>query len=356
MPTHGEVLAGPVPRAERSSGLARGAAAGTGQARPALPSTTALRVFESAARHLTCTGAADELFLSQSAVSKQIRTLEESLGVTLFVRLNRGLVLTELGRAYLDEVRPILGMLRAASARLAERGSGPRTLTLRVLVTLGDRWLLPRFADFARRHPDIHVQFASFLPRGQQEQLEPDGEFRAGDGVWPGFVADYLFGRQLVLVAAPALLRRHGAIERPADLARFPKLVHFQAAQAWADFGQACGCGWAGEAAPMTRYEFYSTLIRGAVAGLGLALVPRALVHEELVRGELVNPGALEFMHRTGYYFVVPERKQHDGALAAMRAWLIEQAARTRHEHREPELAQAQAQAQAQASPRRSGC
>lgn len=337
MRTHGQALADPMSQTPRPGGPQPG----FGQARPALPSTTALRVFDAAARHLTCTGAADELFLSQSAVSKQIRALEESLGVTLFVRLNRGLVLTELGRVYLDEVRPILAMLQSASARLSERGNAPRTLTLRVLVTLGDRWLLPRFADFARRHPGIHVQFASFLPREKQERLEPDGEFRAGDGVWPGFVADYLFGRRLVLVAAPSLLRRLGAIERPADTSAFPKLVHFQSPGVWADFRQAFGCGAAGEAGPpMTRYEFYSTLIRGAVAGLGLALVPRALVHEELLRGELVNPGAMEFMHRTGYYFVVPEHKQHDGALAAMRAWLIEQAALTREEHREPALAE----------------
>lgn len=304
--------------------------------RAVIPSTTALRVFEAAARHLTCTGAADELFLTQSAVSKQIRSLEATLGVTLFIRVNRGLVLTESGRSYLEELRPLLSQLAAASARVSMRPTDPSTLTLRVLAAVGDRWLLPRFASFAQRHPDIHVQFTGFLSRDQQEQVEPDGEFRCGDGVWPGCLADYLFGRQMVLVASTGLLRQRGGIAQPADVAGFPKLVHFQVSQAWGEFAEAVGVDLAGDA-PMMRYEFYSTLIRGALTGLGLALVPRALVQEELARGELVNPAALGMVGRMGYYFVIRKHKQYDPVLAAMRSWLIEQAAQTRLENQEPE-------------------
>jgi LysR family glycine cleavage system transcriptional activator len=299
-----------------------------------LPSTTALKVFEAAARHLTCTGAADELFLTQGAVSKQIRTLEECLGITLFVRINRGLVLTELGRIYLNEIRPVLAALRAAAVKINSHSISQRTLTLRISATLGDRWLLPRFGRFVEKHPHINVQFTGFLSRDKQDQIEPDGEFRGGEGNWPGFVTDYLFGRPLVLVAAPSLLQRHRPIEKAEDILGFPKLMHYQAPTVWAEFCESLGFELP-ETGAVSRCEFYSTLIRGAVSGLGLAVVPRVWVQEELSRGELINPLALNYHYRVGYYFIVPERKQHDPALAAMRAWLIEEAAQTRQECKE---------------------
>lgn len=296
-----------------------------------LPSTVALRVFEAAARHLTCTGAADELFMTQGAVSKQIRALEESLGVTLFTRLNRGLALTATGSRYLEDIRPGLAILQQASAQLARGLAARHTLTLRVSAIVGDRWLLPRFADFAQKHPGIGVQFTGFLSSDRMERVEPDGDFCATGSLRPGFTADYLFGRRLVLVAAPALLQRHGDIRGAADLARFPKLMHFEAPQAWASFCAAHGLD-APPPAHMTRHEFYSTLINAAVFGLGLALVPKVWVREELARGLLVNPLALDHAHTAGYHFVHPRRGRGDPALAALRDWLVEQSASTRRE------------------------
>jgi LysR family transcriptional regulator, glycine cleavage system transcriptional activator len=296
-----------------------------GSERAIFPSTMALRVFEAAARHLTCTGSADELFLTQSAVSKQIRTLETMLGVTLFVRVNRGLVLTDAGRAYLEDVRPLLAQLATASARAAQRPSDPSTLTLRIAAIVGDRWLLPRFPSFAQAHPLIHVQFTSLLSKDGREQSLTDGEFRFGDGAWPGFVADYLFGRELLLVGSPALVQSLPPLQSPADALRCPLLQHFQVPQAWAEYVQAHRLP-TPEAPRVTRYEFYSTLLKAASAGMGLALVPRVFVQEELARGELVNPMACGVKSRLGYYFVSAEHRQTDPALATLRAWLLDQA------------------------------
>lgn len=307
----------------------------TSEPRVVLPSTTSLRVFEAAARHLTCTGAGNELFMTQSAVSKQIRALEDSLGLTLFVRLNRGLVLTEIGQVYLNEIRPVLSLLRTASVKATLHGTTQRMLTLRVLSVLGDRWLLPKFGAFAEKHPHISVQFTGFLSRDRQDQMQPDGEFLAGDGSpWPGHVADYLFGRHMVLVGAPSLLERKGWIRHPSDLLNFPRLTHYRVAMVWADVFTRLGLELPQDSLVM-RYEFYSTLVHGAVAGLGLAMVPLVWVWEELSRGELVNPLALSHEHHIGYYFVIPESKQHDPALAALRAWLIEEAAHTRQHCKE---------------------
>lgn len=292
---------------------------------PLIPSTTALRVFEAAARHGSFTEAAEELFLTQSAVSKQIKSLEDALGVALFVRINRGLVLTEPGRWYLDDVRPALQLLEAATVKLATRRSSRATLTLRILAIVGDRWLLPRFNRFAQAHPELDVQFTSLLSRDGQDQAQADGEFRFGEGSWPGCEADYLFGRELVLVAAPALLARLGNLQHAWEVLRFPLLQHFQVPHAWQEFFAAHGV--VQEAAPqVVRYEFYSTIIGAAVNGMGLALVPRVFLLDELQRGTLVNPMAAGAVGRSGYYFVFPQHKQTDPALAALRAWLIDEA------------------------------
>jgi LysR family transcriptional regulator, glycine cleavage system transcriptional activator len=292
---------------------------------PLIPSTTALRVFEAAARHGSFTEAAEELFLTQSAVSKQIKSLEDALGVALFVRINRGLVLTELGRWYLDDVRPALQQLEAATVKLATRRASRTTLTLRIVAIVGDRWLLPRFSRFAQAHPELDVQFTSLLSRDGQDQAQADGEFRFGEGSWPGCAADYLFGRELLLVAAPALLAKLGNLQQAWEVLRFPLLQHFQVPHAWQEFFDAHGV--VPETAPqIVRYEFYSTIIGAAVNGMGLALVPRVFLLDELQRGTLVNPMAAGVIGRSGYYFVFPQHKQADPALAALRAWLIEEA------------------------------
>ena len=297
-------------------------------ARVTIPSTTALRVFEAASRHLTMTGAADELFLTQSAVSKQIRALEETLGVNLFVRINRGLVLTDLGRIYLDDIRPLLVQLAAASAHVAMRPVDPTTLTLRILAIVGDRWLLPRFSSFAEANPLINVQFTSLLSKDGKDQALTDGEFRFGDGVWPGFVADYLFGREMLLVAAPKYLQSLPELRGPDSIVKCHLLQHFQAPMAWDEYAAAHQIV-VPEPRKVTRYEFYSTLLKAAVAGMGMALVPKVFVSEELSRGELVNPLASGVVSRYGYYFLTAEHRQTDPAVATMRAWLLEQADET---------------------------
>lgn len=296
--------------------------------RNVIPSTTALRTFVAAARHLTFTGAADELFLTQSAVSKQIRTLEESLGVTLFVRVNRGLVLTQLGRIYLDEVSPLLTQLAIASGKLSTLSTAPSSLTLRISAILGDRWLLPRFPRFAQSHADVDVQFTSLLSRDRTQETEPDGAFMYGEGVWPGCISDYLFGRRMVLVASPSLLDRIPLTSLDA-ITQCPLLKHFEVPYAWDEF-----CSEHGLALPQQihfiRYEFYSTMLKAAIAGMGMALVPIVYAQEELQRGELVNPLQLGCTSKYGYYFVLPERRQNDPALAVFRSWLLQEAQETR--------------------------
>ncbi|MCJ0765902.1 LysR substrate-binding domain-containing protein [Variovorax terrae] len=301
-------------------------------ARIHIPSTTMLRIFESTARHLSVTRAADEMFLTQSAISKQIKALEDQLGRTLFIRLNRGLALTSVGESYYREIAPLLVGLERATERVVDCASVSK-LTLHVFATLGERWLLERFPSFAERHPDIEVRFTAMLSSDGARQSEIDGEFRFGNGLWQGHEADYLFGREMLLVASPSLLKRVGDLRTPFDLMRYPWLQHFQVPHAWDELIEStpelAAATKAGPAPQASMYEFYNVLIRAAIAGLGLALVPRVWVRNELASGELVNPLCLGVSSKYGYYFVVPEHKVELSSVQAFRLWLREEARHT---------------------------
>lgn len=301
------------------------------------PSTTMLRVFESTARHLSFTRAGDELCLTQSAISKQIKGLEDQLGRTLFVRVHRGLALTPAGESYYHDIAPLLAAMERATERLVDSHDVTR-LTLYVFVSLGERWLIDRLHTFVEAHADIEIQLTAMLSSDGKRQSETDGEFRFGVGTWPGCVADYLFGREMVLVASPTLLARHGGIASSLDVLRFPWLQHFQVPHAWNELIESLPeLAAAARTRPVPQasmYEYYNVLIRAAVVGMGLALVPRVWVSQELASGQLVNPLGLGLVSRYGYYFVVPEHKSESPAVAAFRRWLLEEAQRTQEELR----------------------
>jgi len=287
-----------------------------------LPSITSLRVFEACGRLESCTRAAEELAMTAGAVSKQLKALETTLGLQLFVRSSQGLLRTPAGSSYLGSAQAILTQLEAASTRAHAAASHRRALTLHVLPTLADKWLLPRYAEFAQAHPDIDVQFTNLLA-GDGTQTPADASFRFGHGIWPGHDALYLTGRELRLVASPALLEREGALKSARDVLRFSLLQHFELPNAWREFFSQQGLR-PKALPPSVRYGFYSVLIRGALTGMGLALVPSVLVAEELRSGALVQPLSLGCVGRSGYYLVWPRERRTDPVLKAFRDWVAQ--------------------------------
>jgi LysR family transcriptional regulator, glycine cleavage system transcriptional activator len=286
-----------------------------------LPSSiTSLRVLVAIAEHGTASGAGEAVHLTQSAVSKHLRALEETLGTTLFTRTSRGLVPTEAGRVYVKHVRLALAELEAAGARVSSLKASPWSVRLHVLPIIGDRWLVPRFSRFLDQHPTIDVQFTTFVTADTAE--EADGVFRFGEGRWPGHRADYLFGRDVALVGAASLLARMGGIESAKDICRYTVLDHFQTPLRWEEFAAAQGLH---DLTPgrTVRFGFYSLVIRAAISGQGLALVPRRLVQDELASGRLVNPAGLNFRSRNAYWFTMPEDRQVRPGLEAFHNWLL---------------------------------
>jgi DNA-binding transcriptional LysR family regulator len=289
-----------------------------------LPSTVSLRVFAAVARSGSTVRAAEAVGLTQSAVSKQVRLLEEALGCTLFERAPSGLLLTEEGRIYRPYAEAALEQLARGRRRLDERGFARRPVRLHMLAIVGERWLMARFPDFTANHPDIDVQFTHYVSENETE--EPDIDIRHGDGHWPDHESSYLFGREMAFVCAPAFLDRHDGLVRPADVQKATLLQHFQMPAYWAEFTEAHGLRGAVPAHTI-RYGYLSVIVKAAVAGLGFALVPRCFVRDEMRDGSLAELPHLRFDSGSGYW-VTRRKGGKRRDVDVLADWLRKEAAR----------------------------
>ncbi len=291
---------------------------------PREPSTVSLKVFLEAARLGSTTQASDAVGLTQSAVSKQIKLLEDVLGTTLFERTPQGLTLTEQGMIFRPYAESALEQIARGRRRLAERQGQRRPVRLHMLAIVGERWLMARFPAFNTAHPDIDVQFTHYV--SEHESEEPDLDIRHGDGRWAGQSANYLFGREMTLAASPALLDRFGGRLAAADVQRLTLLQHFQMPTYWAEFTEAHDLRGAVPAHTI-RYGYMSVIVKAAVAGLGLALMPRCFIREEVASGDLTELPALRFESATGYWLTRPDGDGHRPEVDALHSWLLAEAA-----------------------------
>ena len=290
-----------------------------------LPSLTALQFFEASVRHMSFTRAARELNVTQSAVSRQIRQLEQYVGRPLFRRHKQRLVLTEPGETYAAAVRELLDRAEAATLQLMAYGSGGGVLTIALLPTFGSRWLVPRLGDFTTRHPDIQLNLVTQVRPFDFAGSEIDAAIHFGREIWPGAICRQLMGEVVVPVAAPSLLG-DGGLARPQDVGRYTLLQHMTRPQAWQEWLRACGVEDVdGRMGP--RFEEIHMVIQAAVAGLGLAVLPRFLIREEIAGGRLVVAIDRPVKSEHAYYLVHPERKADLHRVAVFRDWLLEQCA-----------------------------
>lgn len=298
-----------------------------------VPSLNALLVFEAAARLQSFTQAADELALTQSAVCKQIANLEDWLGLALFARVKKRVQLSSAGRDYAEKIRRHLDKIERDTLELMAHKEGAGVLELAVIPTFATQWLIPRLAEFQQLRPDITVN----LSTRTSAFLFPDSLFHAaihsGNAVWPGTKGDYLMAEdQAIPVCSPQLLRKYLGRKKQAnlqDLAQMP-LLHLSTRledwRRWFDLHQhendICAVNGA-------RYELFTMLIEAAIAGLGVALIPRYMVKNHLDNGKLQIPIDLSLPEQTGYYLVYPEENSNLPTLQAFRSWLLLQTEQT---------------------------
>ena len=283
-----------------------------------LPSIASLRALEALERLGSATAVADELSLTQSAVSRQLQTLEAQMGVPLILRDGRRMELTPPARAYVAEVREALQQIAQASLRLRVQPRGG-SLDLAILPTFGMRWLVPRLADFARLHPDVTINMATRLAPFNFATQPFDAAIHYGDAEWPGTDHMLLRSESVVAVCTPDLAgrRRMGSA---ADLLSLP-LLHIETRpRAWADWFAAHGV--AQEPPAGTLYDQFSTITQAALHGLGVALLPDYLAEQDLAAGRLILAHGGPTRTRGSYYLVWPRAKSQDAALTLFRDWL----------------------------------
>lgn len=289
-----------------------------------LPSLNALRAFAVAGRHLSFTKAAEELHVTQGAVSRLVQQLETDLGVTLFRRSPRGLALTEAGQAYLPPLSDAFERMIAATRLVARSGRPPNHLAITMLPTFAMRWFMPRLADFQRLNPDITVDVTS-VDRPVDFAHEPvDVGIQYGSGQWPDdLTADFLFPETVVLVGSPALLKGK-PIRKPEDVKRHTLLTHSTRPEAWAEWFGMAGLKSAAPSRGGPAFEHFFMSIEAAVNGLGLALVPDFYVTGEIRDGRLVEPLPAHRVSRPGgYYLLHLKARDRDPAIRAFRTWLF---------------------------------
>lgn len=287
-----------------------------------LPSFSALQCFEAAARHQSFTRAAEELNLTQSAVSRQVRNLEDYLQLDLFERVKKRLILSEAGEKYAREVGDLLDRMEAATIRLMTQHDSQGVLEVGTLPTFGSRWLIPRLEGFASSYPDIQLNLVTHTRDIDFATQNIDIAIQYGQGNWPGCVSHLICEETVVAVGAPKLLGNDP--ERPAaDVLGFTMLQLATRKQAWSQWLSAKNLG-DREPGHGPCFEQFSMVSQAALSGLGLAVMPTLFVEDDLRSGRLIAPFGEAVPSGKGYYVVYPEDKSGLAKVQAFRDWIIQ--------------------------------
>jgi len=270
-----------------------------------LPPLNALRCFEAAARRGNFTLAADELYLTPSAVSHQIRLLEEHLGVLLFNRAGRRMVLTETGQTYFKLTSKALEAISTARD-VVEQTKQRETLCVGVPPDFMASWLIPRLADFIAEHPNVQVEFVTTLQQNSLVDRQVDVEIRYGHGKWPTLTAYHLMDDHLVPVCSPALLSRNRKLQSPRDVIDHTLIFTGNREISWRHWGERFDVPGI-EGATSVHIDRCALAVRAAVNGVGIALEGRLSVDAELRSGELIMPFPECVCDEESYYLVLPK-------------------------------------------------
>lgn len=286
-----------------------------------LPPLNALRAFESAGRHLSFTRAADELAVTPTAISHQIRLLEDTLGVKLFRRLPRRLLLTDAGQELLVGAKDAFARLGAAVERVA--GGGLRGgLTISSTVTFAWRWLVPRLQRFQASFPEIDLRLDASQRAVDFRREGVDAAIRYGRGNWPELYAVKLFEERLTVLLSRELLASGLPVKEPRDILRYPLLRDGAVNdEDWAAWLALAGVN-RRDARSGGAFDSSQMAVQAALGGAGAALVMPAFFAEELASGKLVQPFDLTIDSGKSHWFVCPEGMETQGKVMAFRDWI----------------------------------
>lgn len=285
-------------------------------------SLMALQVFVTVARMGSFTRAADSVCLTQSAVSKQISSLEDALGAPLFVRAG-GVRLTQAGQEFLEAVEPALDRIARAVDRIERSDEKGTMVSLLAPPAVLQYWLISLMPEFVDAHPEIDLRLTPQLMSAATPRLDLDADIRFGSGVWQGVRARYLFGREMCVIASPEWLGKQ-PLRTVDDLAGARLFGHSLYPTAWTEWRHAMEAAF--QPRDIQAYDHYSVMIEAVMAGLGVGLVPRLLVRKFLAGGELIAPFNEAMLGSSGYYLVLSDRRGRSRHVNTVGDWIREQA------------------------------
>lgn len=287
-----------------------------------LPPLNALKAFEAAARHLSFTRASEELFVTQAAVSHQIKSLEEFLGMKLFLRKNRTLLLTEEGQSYYLDIKEIFASLHEATKRLHAMGA-KGSITVALPPSFAVQWLVPKLSDFSSKHPDIDVRIKAVDSDDGFLTDDVDLAIYYGKGRWSGLHADKLYSEYLTPVCSPMLFQSDKPLEELDDL-KHHQLLHDSSREIWKTWIRHFNVlGVNVNQGPIFSHTML--ILQAAALGQGIALVDSALARPEIALGRLVCPFEERLVTQKAYYLVCHESHVELGKIQAFKDWLLEQ-------------------------------
>ena len=285
-----------------------------------LPSYSVLRSFDSAARHGSFTQAAKELNLTQSAISRQVKELEETVGVELFRRVGRRVILTRAGQKFADDLAVDLSNIRHTVMRAISVGDMSSLLRVATLPTFASQWLVPKLPGFKKSHPHVEVSLSTRLEPVDLEREHFDVAIHFGQQNLPNSDMAFLCSEVMVPVASPKFIRTHG-ISSLKKLAQAPLLHLSTRPTVWHDFFHSVGID-GGSFLKGQYFDQFSMIIAGAEASLAAALVPRYLVERELKTGLLQALSTEKFTTNKNYYLVTPA-SQNNPLAAEFCIWML---------------------------------
>jgi LysR family glycine cleavage system transcriptional activator len=293
-----------------------------------LPSLNGLRVFWTAARHGSFVKAASELHVTPSAVSLQVRQLEDEIGLKLFERTARGLALTASGQRVLPDIASAFQRLQDSFAALNESAHGGSMLTVSAAPSFATKWLLPRLSKFLAGNPEIEVSLKATVELADFERSEADIGIRYGRGNYPGLETELLLRETVFPVCSPELFAANGPSPPTEEILARATLLHddstgeSEALPGWKMWLLAAGIDnvdWR----KGSHFDQSALAIEAAASGLGIALAPAVLVQSDLANGRLVRLDSAEVHEPFAYYLVYPADRRDREAVKAFRGWLF---------------------------------
>jgi LysR family glycine cleavage system transcriptional activator len=284
-----------------------------------LPPLLAVRAFEAAARHLSFQNAADELNVTPSAVSHQLRSLEVFLGVELFRRDHRGVTLTAEGSTYLRKLGDAFDRIAVATADVRQQKLRGR-FVIGATSAFISRWILPRLSRFTASYPDMDLNFKALVEAADFQRQDLDMAIAVGPKEWPGLRCDRIMSSPLFTICSPTLRK---SLKRPSDL-REQTLLHYDQGEEWARWLQAAGVVMDSSIGP--RFNDCNVMLQAAVEGHGVGLSFTALAERELDAGQLVKPFELQLLPDAFYYVISPLPSADLAKVAAVRKWILAEA------------------------------